>query len=136
MGMPNDTALASRFIDLGNGGYAKRAKAPRGKEKGSMGRPAAWWVITPKGENFIKDNADSIKTVEQLLADQISYAEATGRGGSKSSNQGIALNKKANTAIDSISQLIEDYNKSHGVLKQIHGLITAYLKDNRPENEG
>ena len=45
----------------------------------------------------------------------------------------MALNKKANSAIDSIGQLIDDYNRSHAVLKQIHSLIGNYLKDNRPE---
>jgi len=133
-GLPESLAMASRFIDYGSQGFLKRGKGTGIKSVTGGVVPTAFWILTAKGEKFLKDHADEIKPVEQLKREVAAFQEAGGRGGSKGNkNQGIALNKKANTAIDSISQLIEDYNKSHTVLKEIHRLISGYLKDNRPE---
>jgi len=130
---PESMALASRCIECGNAGYLKRVAAPtKALATTRMNKVAAWWQLTKKGEKFIKDNADQVKSVAQLKSEIATYQESGGRKSSKG-NQGVRLSKKADSAIDSLSQLIEDHNRSHAAIKQIAAICNNYLKANASE---
>lgn len=91
--------------------------------------------LTAKGRAFLKKNLHDVKTPAQVVKDFEARAVAPRRQYKKGSAPQIKMNVKANKAVDSIAQLLEDYNASLRMLAMIQAQIADFLQDNQPTEE-
>jgi len=112
--------LAGRFYELLKAGMVVKVV-----KKGHVGT-GSFYRATPEGIKADKAETN-IQSVEEMVKE--SYHSSSSRKASTAPH--TPMNAKANSAVDSISQLLDDYNRSNQMLKQIHIEIGNYLRDNQ-----
>ena len=118
LGLNPKYGMNSRFVDLGKEGLIKRHK--------NIGVSVPY-TITAKGIAHYKANKHAVQSLAAVI-------EESNKAGTRAYNRSapiIPMNAKANVAIDSISKLLDDYNRANQMLKIIHGQIGDYLNDNK-----
>jgi len=120
LGMHKRYGIGTTFSDLAKRGFVKKTKKPTEEGKGN----AQPYTITAKGLKEVADNKEAIQPIEVIIVE-------SAKKRSEGSAPIIPMNAKANTAIDSISKLLDDYNRANQMLKVIHAQIGEFLNDNQ-----
>jgi len=122
-------SLGTMFRDLYKRGLLEELELPAGAAKNS-----AFYRISHKGRAYVEANRHSIRPVAQMVAEASTAMQAkTGKAPRANNAPAIPMNYKANNAMNSIAQLMQDYDNANQMLKVIYGMIGDYLKANQGE---